>query len=536
MPRLTYTHPDLAGSHPDILSGRRATFLMALMALGCALMTFWTPWNHDDLHYRLAFMPPGAIGSECVGFPSPGQWLEFASGHWLHVNGRVGDKLLPLALLLPKWMFALLTGLACYVLLDAGRLVSRRLSSPCARLTCAALMLLCLPWHNLMFTGAFAVNYLWGGALALLCFAFMTGTVRASGPWARTGVCLLALLAGGWHEGYAMTLGASMPLILALRGREPGKWPWLWWALWMCGTALVVFSPSSWQRMDRSGGDFTLQRLLDPKALAWFNAALLCLPAVALSLPWRRFRKRAGRLGVSLLCGACLMQLVNFYIIGRTYWEPRITIFSSLFTLPALLLTMRLWFPAALSPRWRRAANLSATALALLCLLHLTLCLHWQRRLWREYSDVLDAWRAAGKDDMIYFDLTLPDSIPLMTLGKPSAYQLHNTWGLTTFMRYYGGKKGSLRILPERLRGADPKREGTLLPGRVRAYRTRGLIVAVGWWRKRDLKLTYTWADGTRCRLKTLATPWTAPGGARYTLLEPLRGPFDSEELPVRVD
>ena len=532
---LLYMPDHMKGSQSFIhrfrLPESPATLFVMLMALGCALMALFTPYNHDDLHYRLVFLPAGSNGADISGFPSPAVYFDFVRNHYLESNGRLGDKLLPLALLLPKWLFSLLTGLAAYVILDAARFISYRLTGNCMRILCATLLLLSLPWYNLMFTGAFSVNYLWGGALCLIAFSYMTGIKVARSRWGRVAVCLLMLVAGSWHEGYAMVVGAGVFVIFAMRRFRPGRANWLYWALWVCGAALVVLAPSSWDRMDASGSDFAVDRLLDSCAFAYFNIALLYIPLMALALPWRRFRRRAGGETLSLLVGVCVMQIVNLYVIARTYWAPRITIFSSLFVLPALLLALKMLIPRKASGG-RTAHIVVASVCAMLATAHLGVSLYWQIRLDREYTAVAELYRASGAKDILYYDLITTEDIPAIALDKPSTYQLHNTWGLTTFVRYYGHGGKSLRILPTRVRNLDPGKEGKRIGGKYDVYIVDGAIYARRLGDKRDYKLTYTYADGTKIRLKTLATTFLTPDSTRYALLTPQYPPFPPPQTP----
>ncbi|MCM1319749.1 MAG: DUF6056 family protein [Muribaculaceae bacterium] len=489
---------------------------------------FWlTPYNHDDLYYRLPYrvIPQVETGVESndkasaidVRLPSAGEFYSFVVDHYLHNNGRFGDKLLTLALLLPKLLFALMSGIAVYLILTAGRYVSSDLRGPRSRIICGSLMVLCLPWYDLMFTGAFAVNYLWGGALALVCVGYMAGRLTMKSVPTNIAGCILMLLGGAWHEGFAMTVGSGMFVYLCCNKFRVNRIQILYWLIWMCGAALVICSPSSWERMESTGSPFMVDRIFSLETLAYFNITLLYIPLLLISVIVKKIRARISTDMRNMLIGIAVMFLVNIYIVGRTYWVPRIAMFSMLFSIPGLILLTKVLLPNA----GKRIKLTTCAVIMVATFINLVSSLYWQCKICDEYEDISHLYLSQKPGTAIYYDLTTENSLPWYTLGKPSGYLFHNAWGMNTFSMYY--ERGELNILPTALKDINPPKDGSpIKSNKFKLWRVKGYLVAEGFPEGRSRKVLCKTANGVAQWINVMVTPITGADGKNYEYLEPM--------------
>ena len=539
-----------------VLSDHRSASIYVLICTAvCAVMFWLTPYNHDDLYYRLPYIVADTHGASVtedlsdvsvvgasdiveVSLPPASQFADFFADHYLHNNGRIGDKLLTLALLLPKTIFVLLNALAVFVILNAGRFISPSLRGATQRVVCASLMILCLPWYDLMFTGAFAVNYLWGGALALICFGYMTGALSAHTKVAQCAVCLLMILAGGWHEGYAMTVAAAIFVYLCCNRFKVSKVQILYWVMWIIGVGVVMFSPSSWDRMDASGSPFSWSRVFSIETVAYMNITLIYPLAVLLTLIVKRMRRRVDVPTRIILIAIAVMLLVNIYIVGRTYWVARIAMFSMIFTLPGLVLLCQ----KVKSAHTRRSLvfvkRAVVTVLVCAVALNMSASIYWQKAITEEFNRVRNEYIRDGGETTMYCDLTTEDTLPWYTLWKPSGYILHNAWGLNTFTMYYGkaDSHSPIYILPTALRGVNPCGEGKQLQSdKFTLWDVNGYLIAEGFPEGRSRKVKCRTSDGIVQWIYVMVTPFKGTDGKEYSYLEPVYNLSDNHSRIVEI-
>lgn len=502
-------------------SGKVAWAIIILCAFLCGLLAWLTPYNHDDLFYTLPYRELGSDDAlTSVRFPSLQEFKTFAWNHYMNTNGRIGDKLLTPALLLPKWLFSLFTALAVMVILDAGRFISSGLRDGRWRILGAVLAVFCLPWYNLMFTGAFSVNYLWGSALAIVCFSYMTGLRSVQRWWTRLLLCVLILLGGAWHEGFAMTVGCAVAVYFVVYRLKIDKWQWVYLLLWICGAAIVIFAPSSWDRMATSGSPFDIGRVFSRPTLVYFNVALLYVPLCAWCFVKHSIRKQMSLQDKALLIALLSMLAVNLYIIGRTYCVARIVFFSMVFVLPGIILTLRL----LLRPVNKCFVPLSCIAGAVLAIVHLCSCVYWQASVLNNDYRTVHRLFTHGHDT-IYYDLTTDDTLPWYVLGKPSGYMLHNSWGLTCFSNYYGSGGRQLYIVPSRFAHIKPTEEGVALND-SNYFRVGNDIIAETFPEGRSRKVWFRRTSGKLEWLHFTISEFIAGDGKKYFWLEPVNMPL----------
>lgn len=181
-----------------------------------SLAAYWTPYALDNHLFEAGFLRNCPGGFTWTGF------FNYADAIRQVDNWRLPNILAPVvSLYAPKWLFAVITGLAvalcCYAAAyfsggnaDSGRTHHPRITADYMCLVFAA-MLIFLPWGNNLLTGDYAMNYLWGGAIALsMLLAAQAGVERKFGCVLPA---VLGIVLGIWHEGMALATVAGIFLM-----------------------------------------------------------------------------------------------------------------------------------------------------------------------------------------------------------------------------------------------------------------------------------------------------------------------------------
>lgn len=446
---------------------------MALCALLCGTMLAITPWQLDDIAYGI----PWKAAMEGAG-PGPGlgETADFMAYHWHYVNGRLGDKLMPVALgIVPKWLFGLLGAAACFVLLRETALTAfgsvQRHPLRSSALACA--MMLLLPWGSYMFLTNMFLNYGFGAALAAAAVRlFFRGSgARASMP-RMAGAAALGFLAGAWHESFAAGMLPGMTLLLLLSPRWRRRLPLAVWTGIAAGLAFILCSPGFWNRCSH----FTVYAGTDPYIvpgmLKGANVTLL-LPAVyGLMLCVRRVRRRMSdvELWYPAVCLGAMAITACIYL--NTLRTPRVWWYTDIFALTALaMLAAPLCSCAA---RWLKIAAVAAGAAASSA--SYGIAIYVQTELNREFREITELY-AASADGTVYYDWHGNCQGPPVTLRKGRIFAFFPDARDNYMPDYYRRDGATLKLLPTCLRDFDLDK-ATRLEG-TQTYNYKGCMLTV---------------------------------------------------------
>lgn len=181
-----------------------------------ALAAYWTPYALDNHLFEAAFLRRCPDGFTLAGF------LDYADAIRVVDNWRLPNLLAPVvSLYAPKWLFAIITGLAVALTVFATATFSNGsadgLQMHNARYCGAYMtyifagMLAFLPWGNNLLTGDYAMNYIWGCALAMAMIMAARAGVDRKAAWCLPG--LLGVVLGMWHEGIAVATAAGIAVM-----------------------------------------------------------------------------------------------------------------------------------------------------------------------------------------------------------------------------------------------------------------------------------------------------------------------------------
>lgn len=198
-----------------------ATLALAVITVIMTLAAYWTPYALDNHLFEAGLLRRCPDGFTWSGY------ADYINAIRQVDNWRLPNILAPVvSLYVPKWLFALLTGLMTATNVYAAASFSTGTADrsnghlPQTQATFTVLvfaaMLVFLPWGNNILTGDYALNYIWGSFIAMAMFlSARAGIDRRRGSLLPA---LLGCLLGIWHEGIAMAaVGGVVIMALTLR-------------------------------------------------------------------------------------------------------------------------------------------------------------------------------------------------------------------------------------------------------------------------------------------------------------------------------
>ena len=196
--------------------------VLAAVFLFYSLMIVWGPIMIDDWVFLSRFEQAG------------GNMFSLAAINGAVDNLRISNLVEPYVLVSSPWkeIFPWVNGLAvAYLVWAAGYFISGR-RIPQAHLLCFIWLgvTLFIPWRNFLFVRDYALNYPCSAALALVFVLCMFRWRRKlseqgfqssiRGIAALVGLCIFAILFGGWHEAPALASLTGFFVLLNLGRRQ----------------------------------------------------------------------------------------------------------------------------------------------------------------------------------------------------------------------------------------------------------------------------------------------------------------------------
>lgn len=425
----------------------RALCVAAIVAAAAAVPGFyWFPHIADDLRSAWPL-----LGSYLHGEPvNPAAYCEAAADIFRGNHFRLPNLLMPLVILLPKWLPAVLSGAALCAVYVLGAALCGFSRRPLPVVLFIAGMSLMFPWVDQLYLTSFQLPYLWGTTLAMWLILLMLsrkGHVAA--------VAALALAVGVWHEAIA---GPVLAGIVVLRLVSPAHrdrrtaWAAVCLALGIGVVALPLFL-----RHFPSGHAFFESR----PALVY----PILLPTAAYAIVWCLMLARGRRPGaahVFLLTVSLSAAAITLYFNAG----PRTDALGSACSLAGLCG----FIPASRRRRWFLSAIIFSAVLAHTAAVD-AMCL----RLRDETRHVLDAYRA-GDGATIFAPMTLRENAPWYLFQKPYYDWFAHRRPLNVVARTYAAEGRPIEVVPEALRSFTPDSAGAV-PGDAAIMMFRGYMV-----------------------------------------------------------
>lgn len=259
-----------------------ATLILALTVCSF-LLSLWTPWGLDDWTFVAEWRD--VVGESFSLSSLYSFWADIR----LYDNGRFSNTLIPVFLLYSPWkeLFPIITGIAVGLIVYLISLFSfRKDNASVFSLGIVWLsVIFLLPWRSGLFIADYSINYIWTAAITLLFMGYVMKYEKRGWNSIKTiFAIMLAFIAGGWHEGFALPTTAGMFLYTIKSNR---KFSLQWWIIGVFYAGIAIANYLCPGMLERTANEWGTQRqefsliktLLDflPIVLLIFISAFLSL-------------------------------------------------------------------------------------------------------------------------------------------------------------------------------------------------------------------------------------------------------------------
>lgn len=402
----------------SIRCGNTSGYLLLLLIAGVYVTIYYlVPLQLDDWTFMAEWRN---VGGE-DGFS-----LSKLYDYWQIIregdNGRISNTLAPFSTSISPWqhIYPLLTGIAtAFVVMMTCRFAfGRRLGSQFLSLALVwTLMIYLLPWRDRIFVKDFSLNYVWGSLVTLVFVSGMLSTLkRGWSPLRLIAMLFMAILAGGWHEGFSASTAFGLVLFMMYRRF---RLPWQWWIVGVVYVASLLFffiSPGMFSRISRDAGvvraDVTMVRML-----ADFVPVILMLILVAgLSCA------RSGR----ILLRSCIRRPIFIVSAGivlagtiiSLYFNhsPRSAFWPDLTAIIMILSMARTMINRLQLSNRRYYVD---TLLMCVCAVPMVTTIIWQHAFYTEAEEIMHEMKKS-KTGTVYRDVIPTSAVPNYTLRMPT--------------------------------------------------------------------------------------------------------------------
>lgn len=417
--------------------------LISIYALAMGLMTMLTIPIGDDVCYSDLYHDYIYQGAPFPGFHL---WTDFFLYHMETLNGRLGDKFMPLYMCLSPVAKGCVVAIFMFItMLYASRLaIGRGVMRSRGSIAVASCLILLLPWYDAGLLGCMFINY---EASFTLCLVWLWYFISPVSITTARGVALflLSVVAGSWHEAFSAPLFLWSVLTYLLMRNFRTRHTGLMLAGLAAGITFTLACPGFWNRynMEFGGSIFLWHEFAVGMAVP---AAGLVIAATTLCRQYI-LRRHTGYTHPQLaLMLACLITSVCTTIIItktnthhlRAWWLANgLSVIVTVMTLRHLRLPKRLSLCLVAVAAAAAVTNLVSSI--------------WQQsRIYRETMRIIPEY-LASPTGTVYRDKLNNRDVSLLALRKVQ----QDIYVLPPFYRRHPVKGTSLHILPCELRTID---------------------------------------------------------------------------------
>lgn len=455
----------------ELNEGFRLAMLLIIICTLYTLMSYFTPLAYDDLIFMSVWNKVNGNSSITLS-----NLYDFWKEIRLYDNGRLANTVAPLSTLFSPWkeVFPYLTGLSVAVIVYFTTVLSfskDKVSSFYLSIVWLCLIFL-LPWRNALFVADYSLNYIWAAAITLI---FMVVVMRLE----RTGwnihnfilTLMLAFLAGGWHEGFAIPTLFGF-LLLTIKKRFRFSKFWFATGLFYAAIAfLFLYCPGLLERSQRQLGVANTGQSYFKMIMDFLPVIFLILTGFASAVvpSLRKYLKKAWdnpwfAIGAGIIVAGTLLSLLFTHQPRSAFWPDLLAIVM------ILILTGPIWNRIN---RSHFVGYVTLVALAV-CFVPVITAITWQYRLFRE-SEVIMRKIEESDYGTVYHDIIQGSEIPIAALKMTN----HPAW-VTDFhfhaLKEFTGKPYPA-VLPSELETANLAAGGKTLPGNTGAFVVKNSII-----------------------------------------------------------
>lgn len=493
------------------------------------LMSLWTGVALDDWVFMSTWEEEN--GDNPIGLSTLYNfWSEIRQND----NGRIANVMSPIMGLFSPWkeLFPIFTGLimaGIVYAISAFAFGSKGTTPLTVVLAWGATLI--LPWRNYMYVNDYSLNYLWGIALTILFVGYtVKNEERGWKPLTFFIALLLAFIAGGWHEGIAISALFGLFLLTIVR---KFKFSPNWYVLgfFYVGTALwFYFCPGMLRRTNREIGEVALGMNFIKYCVDFLPIIFLIFTLIIeLIIPSTRNLLKKTIRNKWFVFGAGVIVMGTFLSMIIAH-QPRSAFFPDIMALALIfMLTAQIWRII------QRSDFNTYFTLVMYLVIVAFYCpvLVWQNRFHHESETILKEMEKS-ENGTVYLDIIPKDSPPGYTLKIPR----NNIW-LTAF--HYWAMKEYFHypypaVIPTVLNTDSVAKKGIIYDGNAKAIGYNGLLVREGTLDEdpRTFMIKFTTSSGAAKETPAAVIPYMAPDGKVMSYIWALDGvPENTESVDL---
>lgn len=508
----------MKGNPNDIThSRRRLTFLLLIfIAALYATLSYLTPLAYDDWVFMAEWH--NINGDEAPGLSTLYEFRQYIAEY---DNGRLANVLSPLSTIFSPWkqLFPFATGIcvALIILFTTVFSFGRNGIRPYFISIVWGACFLMLPWRNRFFVADYSLNYIWASVITMLFMAYVVYNERKGwNAYNSVFALLLAFLAAGWHEGFAVaTLGGFLLLSIVRKFKFSVQW-YSVGIVYAAVTLLFCICPGLIQRSREQFGVEAVGAQYYKLFFDFLPVIILIWTVILMAAvkPWRALLAEAWKnqwfvIGIGIVTVGTLLSLLFTHQPRSAFWPDLMALIMF------FILTGRFWgfLYSKVYGTYVAALALGVCVVPLCCFI-----IPWQYRLYKE-SEIILTKMAASPSGTVYHDIITAKDLPLLTLKVPN----HPAW--VSDFHYHGIQEFTGKpfpaVLPTELDSPDIPVAAQRLEGNAGVYRVgNSLFIAGHPYPEAVTKpLRVRLVDGTTLNTLALVLPYQTKEGNDFTYL-----------------
>lgn len=448
-------------THKHISSGYWG--LVILIVVLYSIMCQVTPYYLDDWIF-MGVWRDDVNGGHKFSFTTWWNFFQYIRGY---DNGRIANIMSPISTLFSplKEFFPYITGILLgFTLVKIQRNVSNKKSIFALSLTWA-FMIIGLPWKDTLFVRDYALNYIWAGAITIFFLGLLRQNEKKEISYIRfIWTILVAIVAGGWHEGFAFSTICGLGLLVLMRKFKLSSQFYIVYTVYIVSAIVFYLSPGM---LMRTGNAIHTPIRFPTLAVAIMPIFVGSLTIVNLLFKsGRKILAKALHTEIIVLCGGIL---ISGYVIAlsasaafRSYYWPNL----SAITISVFLICKWIHIHSI----QKTLKNVIALLLVILSATQVILSIRWQYKYTVEWNKIMELLESS-ESGTVFYDSPNHELPPKYTLGIPHPKGWTNPWHMGLLAAYI--IKPTLGVVPTDLKTVNIE-DGTTIKG------SSGIVVYKG--------------------------------------------------------
>lgn len=452
--------------------------ILCVIAILYAIFLYYVPFGLDDFIFMDAYTENNGGSREFTLSGYLGYYQEIRHDD----NGRFCNALSVFTTMFEPWhtiypaLTAICYSLSLFIILKITNISRNKFAWVCLLWIILTVM---LPWRGSIPVRDYSLNYVWSTFLTL-SFIYLVVRYERSGWTAISCVCmtLFAVLAGGWHEGFAFPAIGGFGIWTLVRRFKMSRYWYIVGVTYIVVSFATALSPGLLSRAneqvvpDRMYGSYKyfVDNSLPFVTLLFFLISLL-IPRIRSKMR-EMIKNSYFVIMLSALVVGVIMNLLILHSARMSYWP---TICS--------VIVLALYFKSIID---RIAGSKWGFVLAILaliaCIGHMSLTIYWQRKFYFESKEIISMFDKG--DTTAFYDILDPVNIPVFTLYYPVKNNWLTPFHLIAIADYYHRK--DMGVVPAALRDATHE-NSEKLPGTSGLYKKGNAL----WFNRADLPMEY---------------------------------------------